>query len=884
MTSNKKYVYFFGNGEAEGQNDQRDVLGGKGMNLAEMTRVGVPVPPGFTISTLVCKYYNDHVEQGMSGDELLPAGIWKEVEEHLKRLEQATGKGFGDPHNPLLVSVRSGAAVSMPGMMDTILNLGLTPTTVQGLAKATENARFAWDCYRRFVQMFGNVVLEIEMEKFESQLEAAMKSAGVERDADLSAEALEKLVGDFKKTVLEETGNPFPDEPIAQLRGATLAVLKSWGNPRAKVYRRINKVHGLLGTAVNVQTMVFGNMGEDSGTGVCFTRDPATGEKVFFGEFLMNAQGEDVVAGIRTPEPLDQLESHQPEAARKLFDSMAMLEKHYREMQDMEFTIERGELFMLQTRTGKRTAHAALKIAVDMVSEGLITPQEALLKVDAQQLDQLLHPSFDPDADKKLLAKGINASPGAASGIAALTAEKAEELADAGNKVILVRRETSPEDLHGMAKSLGFLTATGGKTSHAAVVARQMGKVCVSGCSALEITGPASFKVGGQSFNEGDFISIDGTAGEVYEGEVAMTDVVMPDDFKQIMAWADKYRSLTVRTNADTPADCKVARDFGAQGIGLCRTEHMFFDDERILHVREMILAGGNPERQQEAINKLLPYQRGDFEGIFEVMDGLPVNIRLLDPPLHEFLPHEPENQAQVAKELGISPEEVKRRVLELHEMNPMLGHRGCRLGVTHPAIYEMQTRAILEAACNVQQKGIDPHPEIMIPLSSTVMELRFLRERLIRVAKKVFEEKGVVVDYQIGTMVETPRAALTGKEIAEEAEFFSFGTNDLTQMTYGFSRDDVAGFLPHYVEIGLIPVDPFDTLDEPGVGRLMQLAKDEGRETRPNLKVGICGESGGEPRSIAFCHKIGLNYVSCSPFRVPTARLAAAQAALLQS
>ncbi len=875
-------VYSFANGKADGQADQRELLGGKGANLAEMTNLGIPVPPGFTIGTTVCAHYAEAVaKHGPNADDRFAPELWDEIHAALHEVEAATGRKFGDTAKPLLVSVRSGAAVSMPGMMDTVLNLGLNAETVEGLAKETGNPRFAWDSFRRFVQMYGNVVQNVDGAKFEHALADAMKTAGVERDSDLDEQALKALLPRYLDLTREATGRDFPMDPVEQLRGAIEAVLQSWGNDRAIVYRRLHKITGLLGTAVNVQAMVYGNMGEDSGTGVCFTRDPSTGEATPYGEFLINAQGEDVVAGVRTPVPLAEMANVLGPASVELHKVMDRLEKHFTDMQDMEFTIEHGKLYMLQTRTGKRTARAALRIASDMVKEKLITEQQAVARIDAAQLEQLLHPSFDPKAKKTRIAKALAASPGSASGCVALSPQRAEEFADAGKDVILVRIETSPEDLSGMAKSRGFLTARGGKTSHAAVVARQMGKVCVSGCSALEIDeAKGTFTFGDKTYNEGDTLSLDGSVGEVYEGLVPTTDAELPAEFDELMQWADQLRRLRVRVNADTPQDCRKALEFGAEGIGLCRTEHMFFDEERILNVRRMIMANDETERRA-ALAQLAPAQRGDFVAIFKVMDGLPVNIRLLDPPLHEFLPHEPEAQAEVAEALDIDLAALRHRMATLHESNPMLGHRGCRLGVTFPEIYEMQVRAILEAAVEVQQDGCKVHPEIMIPLVSEVNEIHFLRGRLVAVADAVFAEMSAQVPYQIGTMIEIPRAALTAGAIAKEAEFFSFGTNDLTQMAYGFSRDDAGSFLPEYVEKGILPLDPFAVLDATGVGRLMRIATDEGRETRPGLKVGICGETGGEPQSIRFCHDLGLDYVSCSPYRIPTARLAAAQATL---
>jgi len=880
-----KNVYFFSKGSTEGDASMKDLLGGKGANLAEMAGLGIPVPPGFTITTEVCRYYQEH---GGS----YPDGLREEVEGNLRRLEEATGKRFGDPSDPLLVSVRSGAAVSMPGMMDTILNLGLTDETVEGLAAKSANPRFAYDSYRRLLQMYGDVVLglkpesETDPDPFEEILARVKREKGVELDTDLDADDLKELCRLFKGLIEERTGRPFPQEPTDQLWGAISAVFESWNNPRAIKYRELNGIKGLLGTAVNVQAMVFGNMGDRCGTGVAFTRNPATGENAFYGEYLMNAQGEDVVAGIRTPQPISALKDEMPAAYEELLEIRKKLEEHYRDMQDIEFTIEDGTLYMLQTRTGKRTAAAAVRIAVEMVDEGLIDRREAILRVSPEHIEQLLHPTFDPKALAKaeLLTKGLPASPGAATGSVVFSAEAAEEAAAAGKKVILVRIETSPEDIGGMAAAQGILTARGGMTSHAAVVARGMGKCCVAGAGDLAIDYEAgAFTVNGETVREGDPISLDGSTGSVYRGEIATIEPELSGYFGTLLDWADGIRRLGVRTNADTPHDAATAVKFGAEGIGLCRTEHMFFEGDRIVAMREMILADDEAGRR-EALKRLLPMQRGDFEGIFREMKERPVTIRLLDPPLHEFLPHDPEGQEEVAEAIGIPVERIREKVEALHEFNPMLGHRGCRLGITYPEISEMQARAIIEAACNVYKEGIKVHPEIMIPLVGNVNELRLQREIVERVASEVLSENGLDksdIPYLIGTMIEVPRAAVTADEIAGEAEFFSFGTNDLTQMGCGFSRDDAGRFLKEYVEKGIYDADPFQVLDQDGIGKLVRMACELGRKARPDLHLGICGEHGGEPRSIAFCHRVGLDYVSCSPYRVPIARLAAAQAAV---
>ena len=872
MSANK-YVYFFGAGHADGNAQMKTVLGGKGANLAEMTNLGIPVPPGFTISAELC---NEYIRGGG-----YPPELKAEVEANLARLEQLMGRTFGAAARPLLVSVRSGAAVSMPGMMDTILNLGMNDRVVAELAKESGNPQFAYDAYRRFVQMYGDVVMGLKGSKspFEGILHAKKQARGVTRDIDLSAEDLKAVVAEYKAALKEITQGGFPEEPRAQLWGAIEAVWRSWNGDRALTYRRLHGVPETLGTAVNVQTMVFGNIGEDSGTGVAFTRDPSTGEHRFFGEFLVNAQGEDVVAGIRTPEAIDQMAQRFPAAYKLLVETYQRLEKHYRDMQDLEFTVERNTLFLLQTRNGKRTGPAAVKIAVDMVAEGLITKEEALLRVSPDALDQLLHPMIDPAAKIALLAKGLPASPGAASGQVVFSADEAFEWAGKGKAVILVREETSPEDIKGMAAAKGILTARGGMTSHAAVVARGMGKCCVAGAKDVHV-GPDAFTAGGKTVKRGDWITLDGSNGRVIEGKVPTVEATLGDYFGTFMGWADESRRLKVRTNADTPGDARRARQFGAEGIGLCRTEHMFFEGDRIKAMREMIVAR-ELEGRRKALAKLLPMQRSDFEGIFEAMDGYPVTIRLLDPPLHEFLPHEPDDVAELAKEMGITAEDLQRTVASLHEANPMLGHRGCRLGISYPEITEMQARAIFEAAVNVTRKGVKVIPEVMIPLVATVKELSHQETIVRRVAAEVFGAAKLEVPYLVGTMIELPRAALTADEIARVAEFFSFGTNDLTQTTFGLSRDDAGRFLPFYVEQGLVPADPFQILDQGGVGKLMKLGIELGRSARKDLKVGICGEHGGEPSSVMFCHRVGMNYVSCSPFRVPIARLAAAQVAL---
>jgi len=882
----EKYVYFFGSGEAEGKADMKNLLGGKGANLAEMTSIGLPVPPGFTITTEVCTYY-------YANNQSYPPVLAAEVAANLKKVEAIMGRTFGDPKNPLLVSVRSGARASMPGMMDTILNLGLNDETVQGIIAQSGDERFAYDAYRRFVQMYSDVVMGMDKEALEHLLEEKKEAKGVHLDTDLTAADWKELVGAFKAKIRETLGTAFPEDPQEQLWGAVGAVFGSWMNQRAITYRRLNGIPADWGTAVNVQSMVYGNMGNDCATGVAFTRDPSTGEDYFYGEYLVNAQGEDVVAGIRTPQPINRanskdttlpaMEEVMPECYRQLADIRGVLEKHYADMQDIEFTIEKGKLFMLQTRNGKRTAKAAIKIAVDMVNEGLIDQKTAVLRVSPSQLDQLLHPSLDPKAPKKIIAKGLPASPGAASGEVVFTADEAEAAGRLGLRVILVRVETSPEDIHGMHAAQGILTARGGMTSHAAVVARGMGKCCVAGCGDIKVDYAASQFVTakGQVVKKGDTITLDGSTGEVILGEVPTVAPQLTGDFGILMGWVDNYRKLKVRTNADTPNDSRVAREFGAEGIGLCRTEHMFFEADRIAAVREMILAE-DVEGRTKALAKILPMQKGDFLGIFREMKDLPVTIRLLDPPLHEFLPQEEKDVEALAKTMGVTVQTLKNKVEFLHEFNPMLGHRGCRLGLTFPEIYDMQVQAIMEAACELNKnEGFTIVPEIMIPLVGVVSELARLRENTVRVCEEVIARYGVKVEYLIGTMIELPRAALTADEIAREADFFSFGTNDLTQTTFGLSRDDAGKFLPFYVESGLLEEDPFVSLDQNGVGVLVKMAVEKGRASRPGIKLGICGEHGGDPSSVIFCHKIGLDYVSCSPFRVPIARLAAAHAVL---
>jgi len=882
-----QYVYRFGGGVSDGRGLGKELLGGKGANLDGMASIGLPVPPGFTISTEMCTRYYDE-------GEAFPDSLRSEVATGLAHIEGITGKRFGDPSDPLLVSVRSGARVSMPGMMDTVLNLGLNDETVQGLAAVSGDARFAWDSYRRFIQMYSDVVLGLDHGSFEEALEIAKEDQGHFLDTDMTAEDWQRLTAEFKRLVEQQWGKPFPQDVHDQLWGAIGAVFGSWQSDRAKVYRRLNDIPGDWGTAVNVQAMVFGNMGETSATGVAFTRNPSTGERAYYGEFLINAQGEDVVAGIRTPQYLTRaareaagakpasMEEAMPETYAELARVFDLLETHYRDMQDIEFTVERGKLWMLQTRSGKRTAKAALKIAVDMAEEGLITEEEAVARVDPSALDQLLHPTLDPDAERDVLTKGLPASPGAASGEVVFDADTAEQRAELGKAVILVRIETSPEDIHGMHAARGILTARGGMTSHAAVVARGMGRPCVSGAGTLAIDAKAKlFRVGDRTIREGEVITIDGSTGEVMAGSVPTVQPELAGDFGTLMVWADKVRRLRVRTNAETPLDCRTARDFGAEGIGLCRTEHMFFEASRITAVRQMILASDEKGRRL-ALAKLLPEQRSDFASIFEIMAGLPVTIRLLDPPLHEFLPHEEAEFEEVAQAAGVGVETLKRRAAELHEFNPMLGHRGCRLGVTYPEIYEMQARAIFEAAVEVAEASGDaPIPEVMVPLVATKRELELMKAVIDTTAEAVFAEKGRRIEYLVGTMIELPRAALKAGEIAEVGEFFSFGTNDLTQTTLGVSRDDAGRFLTSYVDKGIFARDPFVSLDVEGVGELIQIAADRGRKTRADLKLGICGEHGGDPASIAFCEQVGLDYVSASPYRVPIARLAAAQAAL---
>lgn len=869
-----KYVYFFGDGKADGKAEMKKLLGGKGANLAEMTNLGIPVPAGYTISTEVCNHYQKN--------HSYPEGLEGELVENLKKLEEVSGKKLGDSQNPLLVSVRSGAAISMPGMMDTVLNLGLNEQTIEGLIKDTGNERFSYDSYRRFVQMFSNVVLGIEHNRFEEILQKKKDGKRVKSDTELDAQDLKELVREYKDLVKQEKGIDFPNDPQEQLKKAYTAVFSSWDNERAQTYRNLNNIPDDLGTAVNVQMMVFGNMGSDSGTGVAFTRNPSTGEKKFYGEYLLNAQGEDVVAGIRTPEHIDRLKQEMPVVYQQLEEIYQKLELHYRDMQDMEWTIEKGNLFILQTRTGKRTAHSAVKVAVDMVEEGLISKKEAVLRVQPEQIDQLLHPMIDPKAEIRVIAKGLPASPGAAVGRVVFTAKDAQEKGK-NEKVILVRLETSPEDIGGMAAAQGILTARGGMTSHAAVVARGMGKCCVAGCEGIVVNEKdKEFSVGDLKVKQGNHISLDGSTGRVILGEAGLIESDLSNDFTTLMDWADESRTLNVRTNADTPQDACKAREFGAEGIGLCRTEHMFFGKERLPIVREMILAKDKDSRLK-ALDKLLPMQREDFKGIFKAMQGLPVTIRLLDPPLHEFLPHGEQGIQKTATDIGVSADELQKKIQSLHEVNPMLGHRGCRLGIIYPEITEMQARAIFEAACELAKEEISVTPEIMVPLVSEVKEFNLQKSVIVAVAKRVMDEQKIKLNYLIGTMIEIPRAALTADEIAKEAEFFSFGTNDLTQMAFGFSRDDAGKFLPAYVEKGILSNDPFAVLDQRGVGQLVEMAVQKGRSSRADLKIGICGEHGGEPSSVEFCYRIGLNYVSCSPFRVPVARLAAAQAVIKQ-
>jgi pyruvate,orthophosphate dikinase len=885
-----KYVYFFGAGKADGTGDMKDLLGGKGAGLAEMTRIGLPVPAGFTITTQTCDFY-------FKRSRTYPKELRAEVEKNVARLEKVTGKKLGDARDPLLVSVRSGSARSMPGMMETILNLGLNEESVQGLEKATNNERFAWDAYRRFVQMYSTVVIGLPKEELEMRLRNLKNSSGVKDDTQVTAQGWRQLVGEYKAYFKQKTGKDFPEDPVEQLWGAIGAVFESWIGEKAVTYRRVEKITGLLGTAVSVVQMVFGNTGENSGTGVCFTRDPSTGEKVFFGDFLLNAQGEDVVAGIRTPMHLNELAKVMPNVYKQLERVREKLERHYRDMQDMEFTVENGKLYMLQTRTGKRSPAAAFSMAVDMANEKLIRVEEALERIKAEDIERLFYPVLDSKLERgeltsRKLAEGINAVPGAAVGKVVFTAQEAERWAELGEKVILVRRETSPEDVGGMYVAQGILTATGGKTSHAAVVARGWGKCCIVGAEALEIDAEAKkMSVNGRVVSEGDWITLDGGDGCVYMGEISLVRPEPPKAYETLMKWADKIRKLGVRTNADTPRDARLAREMGAEGIGLCRTEHMFFKDfeqpeksvERQEAIQEMILAEA-PEARRRALEKLLPFQRRDFIGIFEAMNGLPVTIRMIDPPLHEFVPHDPEKQAELAKKIGIPPEAVARRVEQLHEANPMLGHRGCRLAITYPEILEMQVRAIIEAAIDCQKRGIKVLPEIMHPLTLDKKELKILETATRRIADGIIAQSKVKLEYLVGTMIELPRAALLAGQIAEVAEFFSFGTNDLTQTTMGLSRDDAGKFLPEYVDdrkAAIFKDDPFQTLDTEGVGMLIQWAIQNGRKTRPKLKIGICGEHGGDAESVKFCHRAGMNYVSASPFRVPISRLAAAQAVI---
>jgi pyruvate,orthophosphate dikinase len=866
-----KYVYFFSKDFTEGKKELKELLGAKGANLAEMSGLKLPIPPGFTITTEVCDLY-------YKNNKNYPVGLEEQVQDNLKRLENLVGKKFGDKDDPLLISVRSGAAISMPGMMDTILNLGLNDLSVEGLARRSGNEPFAFDSYRRFIQMFGNVVLGIELERFEELLECQKETTGAWGDVDIDVEDLKAVVLNYKELVKEETGYEFPQSPKDQLWKAIEAVFSSWNNPRAIKYRQLNKITGLKGTAVNVQVMVFGNLGDSSGTGIASSRNPSTGENKYFGEYLMNAQGEEVVAGIRTPEPVSKLEKQYPKIYNQLIEIKDKLEHHYTDMQDMEFTIQDGELFILQTRNAKRTGFAAVKIAVEMVHEGLITRQDAIMKVQPGDLDQLLHPIIDPSESYTILARGLPASPGAAVGKIVFTAEKAEALDRKGEKVILVRQETSSEDIGGMASAQGILTATGGMTSHAAVLARGMGKCCVTGCSELIVKNDNTCEISGKSFKEGDTITLNGSTGRVMEGALKLITPEISGIFEAFMKWVDEEREIKVRTNADTPRDSEVARNFGAEGIGLCRTEHMFFEGDRIDAVREMILAKDKAKREK-ALDKILPMQKEDFTRIFEVMDGLPVTIRYLDPPLHEFIPHTDKELQDLAQAVGVSFEALKAKVESLKEFNPMLGHRGCRLAITYPEIAVMQTEAVIQAALAVKKKGVKVFPELMIPLSGTEKEFEFLRKVIVKKAEDIFEKENDKVDFMVGPMIETPRACLVADKIAEKAQFFSFGTNDLTQMTFGFSRDDAGVFLPDYVNKGILPSDPFQVLDQEGVGQLVALAIQRGRQSRPDLKVGICGEHGGEPSSVEFCYKVGMDYVSCSPYRVPIARLAAAQA-----
>ena len=885
-----KYVYFFGSGKAEGNGEMKEVLGGKGAGLAEMTRIGLPVPDGFTISTEACDYYFKH-------DRKYPKELTAQVQANLTRLEKATGKKLGDPFDPLLVSVRSGSARSMPGMMETILNLGLNSKSVEGLAKRTGNERFAYDAYRRFVQMYSTVVMGLPKDDLEEKLRQLKNRLNVKDDTRIPAEHLKSLVDDYKQFYEAKSGKSFPEGPADQLWGAIAAVFESWMGEKAVTYRRVEKITGLLGTAVNVVQMVFGNTGENSGTGVCFTRDPSTGERDFFGDFLINAQGEDVVAGIRTPMPLREMSNRMPKVYKQLENVRKTLERHYRDMQDLEFTVEDGKLYMLQTRTGKRSPAATFRIAMDMANEGLVTREQAIERIQPDDIERLFYPVIAPstkreDLAKRKIATGVNAVPGAAGGKAVFTAHEAEDWASRGEKVILVRRETSPEDVGGMHVAQGILTATGGKTSHAAVVARGWGKCCIVGCEVLEIDySKKLMHVDGRTISQGDWLTLDGSEGAVYEGQIELARPEPPKAYSVVMGWADDIRKLRVRTNADTPFDARRAREMGAEGIGLCRTEHMFFKDfeqpkksvERQLAIQEMIIADTR-ESRQKALDKLLPFQRRDFIGIFEAMNGLPVTIRLIDPPLHEFVPHERKQQEDLARKIGVPVEKVIRRVEQLHEANPMLGHRGCRLAITFPEILEMQVRAIIEAAIECQGRGVKVFPEIMYPLTMAKREMEILEEATRRVADRIISERKVKLQYLVGTMIELPRAALIADQIAEIAQFFSFGTNDLTQTTMGLSRDDAGRFLPEYVDekkTGIFAADPFQTLDQEGVGMLIRWAIERGRKTRPGLKVGICGEHGGDAQSVKFCHRVGMNYVSASPFRVPISRLAAAQAVI---
>ena len=872
----KKYVYLF----KEGNADMRELLGGKGANLAEMTNLGLPIPQGFTVTTEACtEYYND--------GKKINEEIQEQIFAALKKLEEMQGKKFGDNNDPLLVSVRSGARASMPGMMDTILNLGLNDVAVEGFAAKTGNPRFAYDSYRRFIQMYSDVVMEVPKSFFEKIIDEVKEAKGVHYDTELTVDDLKELVKRFKEVYKNAmNGEEFPQDPTEQLMGAVKAVFRSWDNPRAIVYRRMNDIPGDWGTAVNVQAMVFGNMGETSGTGVAFTRNPSTGEKGIYGEYLINAQGEDVVAGVRTPQPITKLAEDLPECYKEFMEIANKLENHYRDMQDMEFTIQEGKLYFLQTRNGKRTAPAAIQIACDLVDEGMITKEEAVLRIEAKSLDQLLHPTFDKDSLKEgeVIGEALPASPGAAAGKVVFTAEEAKELGKGGKgeRVVLVRLETTPEDIEGMVAAQGILTVRGGMTSHAAVVARGMGTCCVSGCGDIKMNEEAEeFELGGYKFHKGDFISLDGTTGKIYKGDIKTVEASVSGNFGRIMGWADEFRKLKVRTNADNPRDTRNAVHLGAEGIGLCRTEHMFFEEDRIPKIRKMILSE-TVEAREAALNELIPFQKGDFKAMYKELKGLPMTVRYLDPPLHEFLPTAEEDIIALAKDMGVTVEHLKEKCAELHEFNPMMGHRGCRLAVTYPEIARMQTRALMEAAIEVKEEdGYDIVPEIMIPLVGEKKELKFVKDIVVETAEKVKAEKGSDIEYHIGTMIEIPRAALTADEIAEEAEFFSFGTNDLTQMTFGFSRDDAGKFLDSYYKAKIYESDPFAKLDQDGVGKLVKMAAEKGRATRPNIKLGICGEHGGEPSSVEFCHNVGLNYVSCSPFRVPIARLAAAQAAL---